>query len=405
MKLLFISSILPAELITELKQKSKISLGGAADVFQKAVVQGLCENNADFDVITFPCLGCFPLNYKAIFTPSGEFSLSNGRKAKTVSYCTVVGLKEMSIHRLAYKEVKSWLKRNYREDDDTAVLTYNFDAPVMLAVKKLKKMFPKLKMSTIVTDLVDNVFDFRGNNGTLKLIQQNKMIKSVKSLYPYIDKYILLTRFMEEKIPESAGRNIVVEGIASQFASNYTKNNVHKYKSLLYAGTLQEFSGVKDLVDAFMLTKEESFRLVICGKGVLTDYIIEKSKADNRIIYKGIVLHKEVLELQQEATVLVNPRKPNGNITRYSFPSKTMEYMSSGIPMIGYKLEGIPEEYFEWMFTVNDNSVKTLKETIETVLNLSATDLADKAERARNFVQSNKTAKLQVKKILDFIVD
>ena len=38
----------------------------------------------------------------------------------------------------------------------------------------------------------------------------------------------------------------------------------------------------------------------------------------------------------------VNPRQNNEEFTKYSFPSKTMEYLASGVPVVAYKLDGIP---------------------------------------------------------------
>ena len=63
-----------------------------------------------------------------------------------------------------------------------------------------------------------------------------------------------------------------------------------------------------------------------------------------RIEFLGMLPRTDVLELQSKATILVNPRQPVGDFTKYSFPSKTIEYMASGTPLLMYKLPGIPEE-------------------------------------------------------------
>lgn len=64
--------------------------------------------------------------------------------------------------------------------------------------------------------------------------------------------------------------------------------------------------------------------------------------------------------MQQQATLLVNPRKGHEEYTKYSFPSKTMEYMASGTPTIMYKLPGLPIEYEEYLVLLPDNSQETL---------------------------------------------
>ena len=66
----------------------------------------------------------------------------------------------------------------------------------------------------------------------------------------------------------------------------------------------------------------------------MVEKIIACSKKDNRIVFKGMVPNKIVVEDQLKATLLVNPRPSIGEFTRYSFPSKNMEYMVSGTPMV-----------------------------------------------------------------------
>ena len=135
----------------------------------------------------------------------------------------------------------------------------------------------------------------------------------------------------------------------------------------------------------------------------IEEYINKSAKEDSRIIFKGRVKHSEVIELQRKATVLINPRRPNGGITKYSFPSKTMEYMVSGTPMIGYKLEGIPVDYYSHMYIPKSESVGVLAECINNVLTLPTKDLNDKSMAAMQFVAQNKNPKVQVKLILDFL--
>ena len=157
------------------------------------------------------------------------------------------------------------------------------------------------------------------------------------------------------------------------------------------------------LVDAFMLTTDSRFRLVLCGSGVLREYVEKAALSDKRIVYKGRVSHDEVVRLQRNSTMLINPRRPNGGITKYSFPSKTMEYMSSLTPMIGYHLEGIPEEYYQYMYTPKDLTQKSLAECINQTLSLPLSVLQEKADAAFKFVAENKNSVAQVQRMIDFL--
>jgi glycosyltransferase involved in cell wall biosynthesis len=140
---------------------------------------------------------------------------------------------------------------------------------------------------------------------------------------------------------------------------------------------------------------------VICGFGEAEKAILESQ--DKRIVYLGKVDRKQALALQQRATVLVNPRQNTEEFTKYSFPSKTMEYLASGVPVVAYKLDGIPDEYDPYLNYVPDNSVEALAGTIQKIINMSAEDRKEIGRRGQKFVLEEKNAQKQTKRILDLI--
>ena len=99
--------------------------------------------------------------------------------------------------------------------------------------------------------------------------------------------------------------------------------------------------GIRDLIAAFNEIDDKEFSLWICGFGLDQPFVEVAAKNDSRIIYWGLVEQNRVFEMQQQATLLVNPRKGDAEFTKYSFPSKTMEYMASGTPTVMYKLPGL----------------------------------------------------------------
>ena len=124
---------------------------------------------------------------------------------------------------------------------------------------------------------------------------------------------------------------------------------------------------------------------------------------DSRVIFLGRVDRKEALALQRGASVLVNPRQNNEEFTRYSFPSKTMEYLASGVPVVAYRLDGIPSEYDRYINYVPDNSPQALAGVITDVLNRSAEERRLEGACAKRFVLGEKNRVRQAKRILDFL--
>jgi glycosyltransferase involved in cell wall biosynthesis len=111
----------------------------------------------------------------------------------------------------------------------------------------------------------------------------------------------------------------------------------------------------------------------------------------------------EILAIQNNATILVNPRQNNEEFTRYSFPSKNMEYLSSGKPVLAYKLDGIPEEYDNYMFYVIDDSIEALTRKIVEVCSYNQEYLTSFGAAAKGWVLKEKNCVVQTKKIINMI--
>ncbi len=403
MKLLFVNSAYPKECSSQLRKDSQGHLQVASDVFQWAVIDGLERNGIDYTLACTPALPAWP-RYQRFFTPSGEMKVNGKVKGHYLRYCAAPILNQRTWRLVLKSYVRNWCKANSKEDK-LIVICYTQQADRLGAAVELKKQFPNLIVAPIVTDLINNAMDFAANRTFAKRIQVRLEERAEKELFPKVDKFVLLTRQMTECIPEAADKYIVMEGIAS-WDSIVPRDPLTKsedIRSLLYTGTFQEFGGLRMLVEAFFKTHDPRFRLVLCGQGVLREYVEKAASADSRIIYKGLVSHEEVVRLQRECAMLINPRRPNGGITKYSFPSKTMEYMSSLTPMIGYHLEGIPEEYYPFMYTPNDLTEEALTECINKTLSLPLDELQEKANKAYRFVAHNKNSIEQVRRLIEFL--
>ena len=219
----------------------------------------------------------------------------------------------------------------------------------------------------------------------------------------YADGYILLTKHMASKLNINDDQYIVVEGVAN--LKDYEKpSHINKEKYIFYSGTLAERYGIKELVDAFIELKPKNYQLWICGDGDSLNYIEKKSVAYSGIKYLGQLPREEVIQLQKNAAVLVNPRRPEGEFTKYSFPSKVMEYMSSGRPVIMHKLPGIPSDYYQYCYTPTSSTFSSFVDCLRNTLALPSSELTSKGLAAKNFIKNNKNHVKQAEKIKDFLL-
>lgn len=398
---LFLGGLFPKEVETEIFENSIGNLQQAANNLQWEIVRGLDANiDTPLKILNSLYIGSYPKRYKRFKIETFNFSHNNKAKDINVGFCNLTGIKNISRYLSLKPYIKEWalLKKN---SNKKIIIAYAMTSTFVSILQYAKTINNDIITCLIVPDLpqymrLNNKSNFVYN--ALKNIE----IGLIKSKLKYIDSYVFLTKHMANKFDIRAPF-VVVEGVSTNSFENIEVDPPQKaeIKTVLYTGGLNEKYGVINLVDSFMQLPDENFRLVLCGSGDAEEYIKKISKRDNRILFYGLIKREEVLKLQKNATVLVNPRTNNEEYTKYSFPSKIMEYMSSGTPVIGYKLDGIEDEYFNYMYTVEDDS--TLYNTLKSVLNKNEQELKCKGNLAKEFVLNNKNGLTQVKKILQMI--
>lgn len=156
------------------------------------------------------------------------------------------------------------------------------------------------------------------------------------------DYYVLLSE--ESKRYVRKGKNVIVLNGAIQW-SNFQKIQKPDERggqiTFLYSGVLNRVTGLDLLLNAFRMTKNPDYRLIICGQGTELLTEIENScREDSRITYKGYVCKKEYYRLLEQALVVVNPRNMSMQQNRYNFPSKVLEYIASGRVVLSTKFVG-----------------------------------------------------------------
>ena len=397
-KYLFLGGLFPKETEAEIIKKSKGVIQNAANAFQWNIIKGLDENLTEpITILNSLYIGSYPKRYNDCFIKSYEFHHTKEAKDLNVGFCNLMGYKHLSRRITLKNALRRWIKDN--QSANKVIFAYAMTGVMMDALSYAKKLDPTIKTCLIVPDLPQYM-----NTGAkksfifslLKNIDLSRMNKQKKA----VDLWILLTEQMHVKL--NINNFVVVEGIANNYY-DVSPNTSSTLKNILYTGTLKEQYGVVDLVEAFVLTKSADYRLIICGAGGAEEKIKEMAKLDSRIIFKGQLPHSEILNLQKKATVLVNPRKGTEEFTKYSFPSKNLEYLSSGVPLVAYKLDGIPDEYDAYINYVPDNTIDSFSKVLTDICELPIEKRMELGNAAKVFVLNNKNAKIQTKKILDAI--
>ena len=151
---------------------------------------------------------------------------------------------------------------------------------------------------------------------------------------------------------------------------------------------------------SFLKANVANAQLHIYGDGNYREQLEKICEKYSQIVYCGVCPKKVIEEKEREATLLVNPRTSDGEYTKYSFPSKTMEYMLSGTPVVMTRLPGLPQEYYKYLFLFEEETVDGYAQTLKVLLEMDPSELQRRGMAAQRFVLDNKNKEIQAKKIV-----
>ena len=380
----------------EILSLSKKGISNAANVFQWNMIEGICANTGEgINIVNSIPVGVWPKSYKKLFLKNETWEYG-GKTCYEIGGLNLPFFKQFGRARRARQKIKKLIKDNCEDH----IVIYSAYMPYLRAVYKLPR---NIKISVVVTDLPE-YYDLSATSGFRKFLRarQNKLIDKYMKR---VDSFVILTEQMKKPLKIGNRPYTVIEGICNVNTFDKVKSvkNSPEEKIILYTGTLHRIFGVENLLEAFLRIDDPTYKLWICGGGDTKAEIEEAAKNDPRITFYGYVPKEKISELQQKATVLVNPRQNNEEYTKYSFPSKTMEYMLSGKPVVMYKLDGIPDEYDEYLCYVPDNTVDGLKDKLMEICGMSDEEREGLGEKARSFVETEKNSKKQAGRLLELI--
>ena len=274
------------------------------------------------------------------------------------------------------------------------VFVYSMHTPYLKPVIELKASL-KYKVILIVPDLPEYMSNRRSR---IAVFLKNRDIKKVYDLAKQVDGYIVLTKYMLEKLITNNKKTLILEGIADDFKFEELDES-EREDYILYSGSVSKAYGLPEFI-RYYIESDIKEKLYICGSGTYVEELKDIVLKNPQIKYLGVMKRNDLKDLQRRACLLVNPRSNADEYTKYSFPSKTMEYLSSGTPVMMEHLKGIPEEYYDYITVVeNGDWVKALK----SFSRCDKSVLNKRAVSAARFIQNKKTIKIQAKRLQSYI--
>lgn len=381
----------------EITRKTKTWVENAANTFQQRLIAGLREQEINLKVVSAPFIGPWPRAY----TDKTFKGFEAGESAENVQYVhfnNIWGYRNISRTAVLKRCVKDFIKNSKAEKK--AIIVYCPHTPFLEAAVYGKELDNLVHIHMVVPDLpqymnlskkAHPIYDF------FKKIDIQKMEK----LIAQVDSFMLLTKYMADKLHVGNRPYIVVEGITD--TKNIPPKKKERGKKIAYAGKLVEAFGAKRLVEAFEMIDDPETSLHICGGGELKPYVEEMCQKDSRIHYYGVVPAEKANEILQNADVLVNPRQNDDEYTKYSFPSKNIEYLMTGNAVVAYMLDGIPEVYKEFFVVPSSCATCSLSEAIYFALNESEQVKERKRQKVWRYLAETKEKTSVAKRVVSLL--
>lgn len=290
-----------------------------------------------------------------------------------------------------HQRSSAWLRQtmhSYYTTHPNAYLLLDYLAPLAAEAASAAKAY-----SVIVTDLPQSIYT-AGNS-----LRRSYYIRRGHQIIAQAQSSILLSGLMKEKLTNHSQPSLVIEGIVD---SHSTSAPVPKKPYILYAGAISKDCGIDRLVEAFAQL-QTSYQLHLYGNGPYVNDLQTFCSTHSNILYGGMIDNGTVLHYEQEASLLVNPRPVNTAFSRYSFPSKNLEYMRSGTPLLTTELLSMPASYKPYVYLFPNDTTEGIKAGLEQTLNDLPSHGNAIGQQAQQFVIHEKSEIVQAKKVLSLL--
>lgn len=367
----------------------KLRTGQAMQKFHRLLAVGLIENGASVRVLSAPPLGKH--QGSIIYRPLAD--VENG-----VSFLYLSLVKPQALGRLVRMCETAW--RVYR--GKCAGVDVVLADPMNVMAFLGAFIGTRLGRTPLVGVVADVPTYYAGNVGQAKSL----FLRVSEFLMTRADAYVLLTAQMADLVNPRARPAVVVEGIADVAVSHGTARRdpaPGQPRVMLYAGGIRKAYGLDRLLAAYAELDDPHWEFHIYGGGPFAEEFASMCSGIPRAKYLGVKDNDIVVEAQQCASLLVNPRLSDHEYTQYSFPSKIIEYMVSGTATLTTQLSGIPSDYVPHLLLFDDESPNGMRNTLARVFATPEGQLSEVGKVAKGWIERSKSAKAQTKLILEML--
>lgn len=170
-----------------------------------------------------------------------------------------------------------------------------------------------------------------------------------------------------------------------------------------FAGTLEPYNGVREILAAAEALADAGVAFRIAGAGSLAPEVARRAAACPAIEYVGALDLGRMPEFYGGCDLLVNWRITRTHDLRYVFPSKLLELLASGVPVLSTRMGSALDGFGGHLLVSDDESAAALAESVRRAVRTDRAELRALGERAATFMAENFDWTLQGRRIRDFL--
>jgi glycosyltransferase involved in cell wall biosynthesis len=362
---------------------------------QRQLVNGLRGAGvASLEVLSFEPLQAFP-GQRRLFGRAGTLTRDT-IVTRFIPFLNIKPLKVVTVSLAAVARLASWAWRH--RGQRRIVCVYNLSMPPAIVVLAAAK--------ATGTRGVALLFDF-GRPGVIVPNTWSWWLDFVvnRHVVRWFDGYVVTTPAIARDLLPGRGAHVMDGGIEPEqlaAASDTARARQASRFRMVLAGTLATHNGVQVALDALALLSDDC-ELIVAGGGPVVSLVRERAERDTRVQYAGVLDVGTLANLYQSADLLLNLKLTQAVDTKYFFPSKFMELLGSGRPVLTTCAGHVADAYAEFVYLLRDETPAGLADAIRQIIAQGVEARERLAAHAREFVLREKTWDVQGRRLAAYL--
>ena len=387
-------------LVPDTEQYQNIALRRSGNLVQDGIACGLKSAGAEIEIFSVRPEPSFPRSRKLFLR--GKTIDYKGIRMHLMSFLNILGIKTLWISLAEIFALIRWAISN--RHNKRAIIVYNTYTPPLPIVLFIG-MLTRSKTFAILYDLGMPPKELK--MGSVRTFIYRCVELSAKTFIPRLDGRITINDAIGQDYAKGEDYIIVDGGLSDEVLSRLSKIKHNRQDSgrlnLCMGGSLSPINGsriIGELVEKYDLS---DFKIIIAGGGHDEAYIKELAEKFPEVIdFRGMLNLDQLFDVYNQCDILMNLRiLPEED--KYLFPSKVIEYMTTGVPTITTNAGHIKKEYGELCVVLESQTPEALYDALNRMKETALDELMQKGKNAKDFMLNTHTWEAQSKKIFEYI--